>query len=117
MNSSVWIAEASAPGACKNSELVVGSASITTSHLRLDSACCTWLESGPMLEAVMPDRIRPCILPLSAWSWIVIHEAFEAGVGAEGKTNTLFFGGFFPYPRFGRARGEFFLFGGAKGPQ
>ena len=28
----------------------------------------TWLESGPMLVAVIPERMTPSILPLSAWS-------------------------------------------------
>jgi len=50
-----------------------------------------------MLEAVMPDRIRPCILPLSAWSWIVIHEAFEAGLGTKSKANSLSLVALSPY--------------------
>ena len=68
MKTSVWMAAGSAPGRRQNSELVVGNASMTTSHLRLASACITRLESGPMLVAVIPESIRPCILPLSAWS-------------------------------------------------
>ena len=55
-------------GPCQNSELVVGSGSMITSHLSFASACSTWFTSGPMLVAVMPFRIRPSILPLSAWS-------------------------------------------------
>ena len=39
-----------------------------TSHLSLPSASMTWLESGPMLVAVIPDRMTPSILPFSAWS-------------------------------------------------
>ena len=56
------------PGAFQNSELVVGSGSMTTSHLRFESACRTWFESGPMLVAVMPESITPSIFPFSAWS-------------------------------------------------
>ena len=68
MNTSVWIVFGSAPGRRQNSELVVGSGSMTASHLRLASACITWLASGPMLVAVMPDRMTPSIFFLSAWS-------------------------------------------------
>ena len=68
MKTSVWIDFASTPGRCQNSELVVGSGSITTSHLRLASASMTRFESGPMLVAVIPLRISPCILPFSDWS-------------------------------------------------
>src|SRR5262245_24679190 len=68
-------------GARQNSELVVGSGSITTSHLSLVSAVSTWLESGPMLVAVMPDSMTPSILPLRAWSKIVIQDALPAGFG------------------------------------
>ena len=46
-------------GARQNSELVVGKASMTQSHLSLPNACSTWLESGPMLVAVMPDNMSP----------------------------------------------------------
>src|SRR5712692_4921207 len=81
MNTSVLTWLGSVPGACQNSELVVGRASMTTSHLRFESACCTWLESGPMLAAVMPDRIKPSIFPFSAWSWIDIHDEFWPGLG------------------------------------
>ena len=80
-NTSVWTLEGSIPGACQNSELVVGMESITHSHLSLPSASCTWLESGPMLEAVMPLSITPSILPCSAWSKIPIQEALPAGLG------------------------------------
>jgi hypothetical protein len=68
MKTSVWIDFGSAPGRRQNSELVVGSGSITASHLRLPSACITWLASGPMLVAVIPDRMTPSIFFLSAWS-------------------------------------------------
>ena len=68
MNTSVFTELGFTPGACQNSELVVGSGSITTSHLRLPSASITRFESGPMLVAVMPLRIRPSIFPLSASS-------------------------------------------------
>ena len=68
MKTSVWIDFGSAPGRCQNSELVVGSGSITTSHLRLANASITRLESGPMLVAVIPERMRPCIRPFSDWS-------------------------------------------------
>ena len=77
------------PGACQNSELVVGSASMTHSHLSLPSACSTWLESGPMLVAVMPDSIRPSILPCSAWSKIDSQDALAAGLGRWSKANSL----------------------------
>src|SRR5712692_7221850 len=76
MKTSVLTWPGSIPGACQNSELVVGRGSMTTSHFRFDSACCTWLASGPMLAAVMPDRITPSILPFSAWSKIDIHDEF-----------------------------------------
>ncbi len=39
---------------------------MTHSHLRFERACSTWLESGPMLVAVMPDSIIPSIFPWSA---------------------------------------------------
>ncbi len=68
MKTSVSMVAASRPGACQNSELVVGNGSMTTSHFRLDSAFSTWLESGPMLVAVIPERMTPSILPFSAWS-------------------------------------------------
>ena len=54
---------------------------MTHSHLRFDSACSTWLESGPMLVAVIPERMTPSILPRSAWSKIEIQDAFAAGLG------------------------------------
>ena len=66
MKTSVLIWLSSMPGACQNSELVVGSGSMTTNHLRFDSAFSTWFESGPMLAAVMPDSIKPSILPFRA---------------------------------------------------
>ena len=78
---SVWMLAGVMPGACQNSELVVGKGSMTTSHLRLDSAFSTWLLSGPMLVAVIPERMTPSIFPFSAWSKIVIHEALPAGFG------------------------------------
>src|SRR2546421_4946781 len=76
MKTSVWIDFGSAPGRRQNSELVVGKGSMTTNHLRLASACITRFESGPMLVAVIPLKMSPCIFPLRAWSWIVMHEAF-----------------------------------------
>src|SRR5262245_45558301 len=84
-NTSVWILLASMPGPVQNSELVVWNASMTHSHLRFDSACMTWLESGPMLVAVMPDRITPSIFPRSAWSKIDIQDALLAGLGRYAK--------------------------------
>src|SRR2546428_13673049 len=78
---SVSTVDGSMPGACQNSELVVGSASMTTSHLSFESACMTWFESGPMLAAVMPDSISPSILPRSAWSKMEIQDELEAGFG------------------------------------
>jgi hypothetical protein len=81
MNTSVWILAGSMPGASQNSELVVRNGSMTHSHLRFDSACSTWLESGPMLVAVIPERMTPSILPRSAWSKIEIQDAFAAGLG------------------------------------
>ncbi len=89
MKTSVCTLLLSTPGACQNSELVVGSASMTTSHFRLASAWRTWLVSGPMLAAVIPERITPCILPLRAWSKIVIHDALDAGFGMKSKANSL----------------------------
>ena len=89
MNTSVWTVAGSVPGARQNSELVVAKASMTTSHLRLESACSTWLESGPMLVAVIPDSISPSILPWSAWSKIEIQDAFPAGLGRWWKANSL----------------------------
>src|SRR5712692_11110773 len=83
MKTSVWIFDASCPGARQNSELVVGSGSMTTSHLRLASAWSTWLESGPMLVAVMPLSITPSIFPLSAWSKMDIQDEFVAGLGTK----------------------------------
>src|SRR5438105_8138504 len=81
MKTSVLIEAGSRPGACQNSELVVGSGSMITSHFRLESAFRTWLESGPMEVAVIPERITPSIFPFSAWSKIEIHEALLAGFG------------------------------------
>src|SRR5262245_66577469 len=89
MNTSVWILAASMPGAVQNSELVVRKGSITHSHFKLDSACSTWLESGPMLVAVIPDRITPSIFPRSAWSKMEIQDAFAAGLGKWWKANSL----------------------------
>ena len=68
MKTSVWMLAESTVGARQNSELVVGSGSMTTSHFSLPRACITWFESGPMLVAVIPESIRPSIFPLSAWS-------------------------------------------------
>ena len=68
MKTSVLIVFGSTPGRCQNSELVVGSGSMMTSHFSLASASMTWLESGPMLVAVIPERMTPSILPFSAWS-------------------------------------------------
>src|SRR6185369_11508216 len=68
MKTSVGIDLGSTPGRRQNSELVVGSESMTTSHLRLARACITWLESGPMLVAVIPERMTPSIFFLRAWS-------------------------------------------------
>ena len=68
MNTSVFTEVESTPGARQNSELVVGSGSMTTSHSRLPSAFITWLESGPMLVAVIPDSITPFIFPWRALS-------------------------------------------------
>src|SRR5205814_9827058 len=45
---SVLMLDASMFGACQNSELVVGSASMTTSHLRFERPLRTWFESGPI---------------------------------------------------------------------
>src|ERR1700674_600967 len=89
MKTSVLPLAATVRGACQNSVLVVGRGSIPTSHLRLASACCTWLTSGPMLAAVMPDRIRPSIFPLSAWSKIDIHDEFCPGLGTKWNANSL----------------------------
>src|SRR5579864_256854 len=97
MKSSVCTLLASTPGARQNSELVVGSASMTTSHFRLARACRTWLVSGPMLAAVIPDRITPCILPWRAWSKIVIHDALEAGLGTKSNANSLLLVAASPY--------------------
>ena len=89
MKTSVWTDFGSIPGACQNSELVVANASMTQSHFSLPRACSTWLESGPMLVAVMPDSIRPSILPLSAWSKMVSQEALDAGLGRRSIANSL----------------------------
>src|SRR5438128_9761166 len=89
MKTSVLTWLASTPGACQNSELVVGRGSMTTNHFRLPSAWRTWLLSGPMLAAVIPDRIRPSIFPFSAWSKIDIHDEFWAGLGTKLKANSL----------------------------
>ena len=69
MKTSVWMSAGFMPRPrCQNSELVVGNGSMTTSHLRFESAFITWLESGPMLLAVIPESIRPSIFPCSALS-------------------------------------------------
>src|SRR5678815_1142702 len=81
MKTSVWILLASMPGAVQNSELVVWNGSMTQSHLRFDSACSTWLESGPMLVAVMPESMTPSILPCRAASKMDSHDESEAGLG------------------------------------
>src|SRR5262249_20801798 len=77
------------PGAVQNSELVVGYASMTHSHLRFDSAWSTWLESGPMLVAVMPDSITPSIFPRSAWSKMDSQDALLAGLGRKLNANSF----------------------------
>src|SRR5205814_12662 len=81
MNTSVCTVDESTFGARQNSELVVGSGSMTTSHLSFPSAVRTWFESGPIDVAVMPERITPSIFPLRAWSYIDIHDEFVAGFG------------------------------------
>src|SRR5213594_2896820 len=97
MNTSVLIFVASTVGARQNSELVVGSGSMTTSHLRFPRACSTWFESGPMLVAVMPLSITPSIFPLRAWSKIDIHDEFTAGFGMKSNANSLSFVAVLPY--------------------
>ena len=42
-----------------------------------------------MLVAVMPESSRPSILPLSAWSWIEIQDAFWAGFGTQSNANSF----------------------------
>src|SRR4029450_7812096 len=79
MNTSVWIDFGSTPGRRQNSELVGGRGSITASHRRLASACITWLASGPMLVAVIPDRMTPSIFFFSAWWGVEIQVVFEKG--------------------------------------
>src|SRR5712664_2034559 len=91
MKTSVLISAGFIPGAFQNSELVVGSGSITTSHLRFESACSTWLTSGPIEVAVIPLRMTPSIFPLSAWSKIDIHDEFVAGFGRKWNANSLSF--------------------------
>src|SRR5256885_6593650 len=81
MKTSVLTELGSTPGACQNSELVVGSGSITTSHLRLPRACITRFESGPMLVAVMPLRMSPCIFPFSASAEMLIQGELLARLG------------------------------------
>src|SRR3989442_8201920 len=102
MKTSVLTELGSTPGACQNSELVVGRGSMTTSHLRLPRACITRFESGPMLVAVIPLRIRPCIFPLSAWSKMLIQEEFLAGLGMKSKANSFDFVAASPYQPFVR---------------
>src|SRR5688572_30591039 len=97
MKTSVLIFAGSCPGARQNSELVVGSGSITTSHFRFASACMIWFVSGPMLVAVMPERITPSIFPLSAWSKIDIHEELVAGLGMKLKAYSLSLVAALPY--------------------
>src|SRR5690242_21747061 len=89
MSTSVATLPGSMPGACQNSELVVANASMTHNHLRLDSACSTWLESGPMLVAVIPDSISPSILPCRAWSKMDSQEALARGLGRWSNANSL----------------------------
>src|SRR5439155_23922263 len=95
---SVSILAGSRPGARQNSELVVGKASMTTSHFSLDRACRTWFESGPMLVAVMPERKTPSIFPFSAWSKIVIQDALEAGLGTKANAKLFWAVAASPYP-------------------
>src|SRR5687767_3740978 len=107
MKTSVWICVGSTPGAFQKSELVVGSGSITTSHLRFESACMIWFESGPMLVAVMPLRITPSILFLRAWSKIDIHDEFVAGFGMKLKAKSLAAVAAGPYHDFSRLTVKF----------
>ena len=51
----------------------------------------TWFTSGPMLVAVMPDRMTPSIFPLSAWSKIEIHDEFVPGFGMKSNAYSFFF--------------------------
>src|SRR5437899_626424 len=102
MKTSVSMFAGFSPGARQNSELVVGRGSMTTSHFMLDSACRTWFESGPMLVAVIPERISPSILPLSAWSKMEIQDAFPAGLGRKWKPKSFSFVAWSPYQVFSR---------------
>src|SRR4030095_11034133 len=81
ISTSVCTDAGSMPGARQNSELVVAYASMTQSHLSFDRACSTWLESGPMLVAVMPESIRPSLFPRTARAKMDSHDPFEDGLG------------------------------------
>jgi hypothetical protein len=81
---------------------VVAKGSITHSHFSFDNAWSTWLESGPMLVAVIPDRISPSILPRSAWSKIEIQDALAAGLGRWWKAKSLSGRAASPYQAFSR---------------
>src|SRR2546423_15450483 len=81
MKTSVWIDAESTFGAFQNSELAVGSGSITTSRLSLPRAVIPWFESGPMAVAVLPERLTPPPFPLRAWSSRELHAESPAGFG------------------------------------
>ena len=51
---SVWMLAGSTPGACQNSDAVVGSGSMITIHLRLAIDSAIRFESGPTLTPVKP---------------------------------------------------------------
>src|SRR5256885_17137792 len=70
MKTSVWIEAGSTFGAFQNSQLVVGSGAITTSHFSFPRAGITWFESGPIEGAVIPVTIPPSLSPLSAWPYM-----------------------------------------------
>jgi hypothetical protein len=50
-----------------------------------------------MLDAVIPLRMTPCILPLRAWSKMLIQDVFPAGFGRWLKANSFFFVALSPY--------------------
>src|SRR5439155_2393402 len=89
MKTSVLIFAGSIPGARQNSDDVVGSGSMITSHFMFERPWRTWFVSGPMLVAVMPLRIRPSIFPLSAWSKMDIHDELTAGFGMKWNANSF----------------------------
>src|SRR5437763_526267 len=82
-NTSVSTFLGSTPGARQNSDVAVGSGSMTTSHLSFDSDWLIRLESGPMLTPDMPAANRPSRLPERASSWIVSHDEFFDGLGIQ----------------------------------